>query len=866
MTTLASTSTASDLLLAHLDAIADAPGGVARLRQLILQLAVQGRLAEQDPEDEPVVDTLARVNKSRQIENERANRKRKVFTEDKYPPLPPHIPLGWHRCQLDHCLELINGRAYAQAELLSEGTPVLRIQNLNGSSAWYYSDMELPEEKYCDKGDLLFAWSASFGPYIWWGTKVIYHYHIWKVLPSAALNQQFAYYFLLYLTDQVREYSHGLAMLHMTKAQMEQWPMLLPPLAEQRRIVARVDALMGLCDDLEARQERAGAERRRLLAALVDGLLGARDAGEAAAAWARLSESFDLTLAAPEDVAPLRQAVLQLAVQGRLVEQDPADESANVLLEQIRQEKARLVKEGKLKKAEVSGPIPGDEQPFEVPQRWEWVHLQDVIVFGPSNGISPKAVEVPTNVKSLTLTATTSGKFDGRHFKYIDTEIPRNSDLWLENGDVLVQRGNTIEYVGVPAVYHGLKYEYVYPDLMMKVRPSSQIDVAYLHTAMSSRPLRDYLRSRATGTSGSMPKINHATIVSLPIPLPPLAEQRRIVARVEQLMALCDELEAGLREERAAAERLSAGLCQAVAAQPAAAAILRTQNISAAAVQPAVPPTDRAQPAPALDLDAYAVFAALVVQRHQGTPHSRTLGHVKLEKIAHLGEACAGVDLGRRPRAMPRGPADFDLLTQVIAHGQALDAFDAPAREGSAWGYQFVALPQLDAIAGRFAEVFGARADRLAQIVELLVPLKSRQAEAVATLYAVWNDLRRAGEQPDDAQIFAAFRAFHPEKERFRPEVLERWLGWMRDNGVVPDGSAKPTLPAGHQAAPVAPDAYAAAAALLAERGALTNGDIQAALGVDAAAARALLRRLVSEGLARQEGERRGARYVAIGA
>jgi hypothetical protein len=273
---------------------------------------------------------------------------------------------------------------------------------------------------------------------------------------------------------------------------------------------------------------------------------------------------------------------------------------------------------------------------------------------------------------------------------------------------------------------------------------------------------------------------------------------------------------------------------------------------------------------PAFGLDAYAVLAAWVVRQHQGTPHSRKLGHVKLEKIAHLGEAYAGLDLGRRPRAMPRGPADFDLLRQVIDRGRTLDAFDAPPREGSAWGYQFIALPQLDAVAGCFAEIFGAQAERLAQLVELLVPLKSRQAEAVATLYAVWNDMLRAGETPDDARIFIAFRAFHPEKEHFRPEVLERWLGWMRENGVVPDGSAKPTLPSGRQVPPAsasaqaAPDGYAAAAALLAARGTLTNGDLQASLGIDAAAARALLKQLVAEGLARQEGERRGARYVRV--
>jgi hypothetical protein len=280
-----------------------------------------------------------------------------------------------------------------------------------------------------------------------------------------------------------------------------------------------------------------------------------------------------------------------------------------------------------------------------------------------------------------------------------------------------------------------------------------------------------------------------------------------------------------------------------------------------------------------------------VVQQHQGTPYARTLGHVKLEKIAHLAEAWARVELGRRPRAMPRGPADFDLLKQVIDRGRELNAFDAPPREGSEWGYQFTALPELDALADRYDELFAAHTTRLDRLLGLLLPLKSRPAEIIATLYAVENDLRRTGTTPDDEEIFAAFHAFHPQKEHFKQETLGRWLAWMREHGIVPDGTAKPTVPATPRAKPPALPAaanispsdergeqnarpstaspaittYDAAATLLAERRTLTNSELQAALGLDAAAARALLKGLVAAGAAHQEGERRGTRYVWAG-
>ncbi len=134
---------------------------------------------------------------------------------------------------LGECLRLINGRAYLQHELLDEGTPIIRIQNLNGGDKWYYSGIELPEEKYCDNGDLLFAWSATFGPYIWHGAKSIYHYHIWKIEPSARINKMFAFYLLQSITQKIKQASHGASMLHMTKAGMEAWAVNLPSMRDQ---------------------------------------------------------------------------------------------------------------------------------------------------------------------------------------------------------------------------------------------------------------------------------------------------------------------------------------------------------------------------------------------------------------------------------------------------------------------------------------------------------------------------------------------------------------------------------------------------------------------------------------------------------
>lgn len=171
------------------------------------------------------------------------------------------LPSGWEWKSLGSCVRLINGRAYKQKELLSKGTPVLRIQNLNGGRNWYYSNLNLPEDKYCQDGDLLYAWSATFGPYIWRGERAIYHYHIWKVETFPTLDKLFCFYLLSWISAAVKLSAHGITMVHMTKAGMESWKIPLPPIAEQKRIAAILDK----ADSVRRKRKEAIALTEELL-------------------------------------------------------------------------------------------------------------------------------------------------------------------------------------------------------------------------------------------------------------------------------------------------------------------------------------------------------------------------------------------------------------------------------------------------------------------------------------------------------------------------------------------------------------------------------------------------------------------------
>lgn len=235
--------------------------------------------------------------------------------------VPFEIPESWKWVPFSSIATLLNGRAYKKTELLEEptsngkdNTPILRVGNLFTSDKWYYSDLTLEDNKYCNPGDLLYAWSASFGPTIWQGCRSIYHYHIWRVdHNSSYVNKKWLYFWLLGKTQDLKRSGHGLAMIHITKKGMEQELVALPPLQEQVRIVAKLEEAFAEID----RAEKAYEELQTL-------------------------------------AGVLRGQILQEAIQGKLVPQLAAEG----VVEQI-------------------GAAP-EEVPFEIPESWRWVTLASV--------------------------------------------------------------------------------------------------------------------------------------------------------------------------------------------------------------------------------------------------------------------------------------------------------------------------------------------------------------------------------------------------------------------------------------------------------------------------------------------------------
>ncbi len=182
--------------------------------------------------------------------------------------------------------------------------------------------------------------------------------------------------------------------------------------------------------------------------------------------------------------------------------------------------------------------------------------LAEVITDKPRNGYSPKPVGFPTKYKNLTLTATTGGKFIEGCCKYVELDIQDDSYLWVKHDDILIQRANTIDYVGTAAIYRGVDNVYVYPDLMMKVHTREGFDPLFILYQLQSGKTRSYFKANATGTSGSMPKINQATVMETPIVVVTYEKQLQIANLIESRLSVCDKIEQTVDESLTKAESL----------------------------------------------------------------------------------------------------------------------------------------------------------------------------------------------------------------------------------------------------------------------------------------------------------------------
>lgn len=558
-------------LVQHFELIATAPGGVAKLRELILTLAVQGKLVPQDPRDEPASELLRRIQaeKDRLVAEGRIKRERtqgKAAANSWSFELPP--TWVWERfgdvTQVSSGVTL--GRKAAMKEPLS--LPYLRVANVQ---RWHVA-LDSVKEIVVDRseldrfqirgGDLLITEGGDWdkvGRTAIWRDELPMCLHQNHVFKARGFTVEWnALWAQLYLNSAVaRSYfassakqTTNLASINMTELKACAFP--VPPLAEQARIVTRVEGLMRLCDALEAKGQLEAAQHDQLVQTLLGALTASTSPDELADNWQRVATHFDVLLDRPEAIDALEQTILQLAVRGLLVPQDPKEEPASELLKKIRAEKDRLIAEGKIKRDKPPSAIAIEDEPFDLPGGWQWVRFGQIAVIA-SNLVPPAQHQGKLQVAPDCIEKGTGRLLQKRTVAQAEIISPNHL---FKPGQILYSKIRPSLSKAVLVDFEGLCSADMYPI-------ESMLDPDYLLMYILSRPFLDQVT--AAENRVKMPKLNQESLVLFLVALPPLAEQSRIVARVESLRRLCTDL----RQRLAARQTTQVHLAEALIAEVA---------------------------------------------------------------------------------------------------------------------------------------------------------------------------------------------------------------------------------------------------------------------------------------------------------
>ena len=497
------------------------------LKNSILQQAIQGKLLPQNPADEPASELLKKISAERQ----------KLIDEGKIknpPQLPPisdaekpfDIPESWQWVKIKDLAMVNTGLTYKKSNLeiiSSNMVRVLRGGNIGNTQLFIKDDDVMisrkfvPDKYFLKSGDLITpsvtslecigktalicrdsndmvagGFVFSIRPYFW--------------------EHNFAKYFLYFFNSKFHKdccksilRKSGQALYNLSKENFSAILIPLPPLAEQKRIVEKLEEILPLV-------ERYGELEQRLT---------------------KLDKEF------PDK---LKKSLLQQAIQGQLTKQLTTDGDAKDLLEKIREEKSKLIAEGKIKKEKNLPPISTEEIPFDIPKNWQWTYVGDVCI-NIQYGTSKKS-ESSGKIPVLRMGNIQDGRINYDNLVYTsdESDIARCN---LEKNDLLFNRTNSRELVGKTAIYKA-EFPAIYAGYLIRITPL-KIDGDYLNFVMQSQYFGEYCRKVKYDAIGQS-NINSQKLKNFSFPMPPLAEQKRIVERLDELLPLCNRLKGRFTE------------------------------------------------------------------------------------------------------------------------------------------------------------------------------------------------------------------------------------------------------------------------------------------------------------------------------
>lgn len=532
--------------------------GIKKLRELILELAVRGKLVPQDPNDEPASELLKRIQAEKNKLVAEGKIKKGEPLKINQEEMPYLLTTGWEWVRFGDIAQHNSGKTLDKGR--NTGAPHTYITTSN--LYWGYFELsnvrQMPirddeiEKCTARKGDLLICEGGEAGRAAVWSYEknICFQNHIHRARFHCQIDPYYAYRFFekLNATGEINQHRKGVGISNMSGKALAFIVFPLPPLREQHRIVAKVDELMALCDQLETQHNNATEAHEKLVSHLLGTLTQSQSAEEFSENWQRIAAHFDTLFTTETSIDILKKTLLQLAVMGRLVPQDPNDEPASELLKHIQTEKIKLIAEGKIKKGKPLPPITDNETPFALPKNWEWTRVGHI---GYDWGQKiPDSDFIYIEVSAI----------DSKRGVISSPELvkPENAPSRARK---LVKK-NSIIYstirpylLNIAVIEEHFSPEPIASTAFAIVHPFCSMPSRYFLYFFRSPVFVHYVESVQMGIA--YPAINDGQFFSGLISLPPIEEQHRIVAKVDELMALCDQLKTRITEANQLQQKLA---------------------------------------------------------------------------------------------------------------------------------------------------------------------------------------------------------------------------------------------------------------------------------------------------------------------
>jgi type I restriction enzyme S subunit len=547
--------------------------GIKKLRELILELAVRGKLVPQDESDEPASELLKRI----------AAEKAKLIAEGKIKKDKPlasisddeklfEIPSGWICTRFQNIFDVRDG-THDTPKYCDSGFPLVTSKNLYSgildfSNIKYISEedhLKIKARSSVERGDILFAMIGSIGNPVIVKTDnefSIKNVALFKPYSYDLCDMYYLLKYLLKISIDIREQASGAVQSFVSLGAIRNYIFYMPPLEEQHQIVAKVDELMALCDQLENQHNNAAEAHEKLVTHLLGTLTQSQNAKDFNTQWQRISEHFDTLFTTETSIDALKQTLLQLAVMGKLVPQDPNDEPASELLKRIQAEKAKLIAEGKIKKDKPLAEITEEEKPFELPVGWAWVQWYDILANddasfkrGPFGSSLTKSMFVKSGYKVYEQYCPINDDCSFERYYITPDKFEEMKGFAVKSGDYLVScsRVTLGRITQIPTDFK----EGIINQAILRVRINHRYyDKDFFKLLFRSQFFQKQIFDNSTGSA--IPNVKGVKDLKvMPIPLFTVEEQSRIVTKVDELMTICNQLKVRITSSNQLQQKLA---------------------------------------------------------------------------------------------------------------------------------------------------------------------------------------------------------------------------------------------------------------------------------------------------------------------